>query len=545
MELSQESGTGRSTAIESEHLSPIRMNLEAIAVSPVGQAHRRIEGFRQDFGLQGFFSFTVDEDPAMLQNKDVRENRHYFLNVMRDENQRRRFFAAANLLQKLQKILPRRRIQAGAGLVQYQEGGSRHQGASNQHALALALGEKKPGPVGQGGAFDLTQNVQSALAIRSSDFAPKIDHGAFAANHRFQRGLASGNHLADGRADQADPSAQLAPVGSSISLRQQLHFAAARSQVAGQRAQERGFARTIGAENGPMFAGPDVPGNFVKNNRGAAPHGQIRNLENGHAPGASCAVMRTFVNWRLAALLLPLTALAQKPPSPLQWPVHPHQMMLVVTKDWQAVDGQLQRYEWNDRGWDPVGPVIQVVVGRRGMAWGRGLHPMPQPGPVKKEGDGKSPAGVFALRSTFGYEPLEKMASVKMPYVQCTGTLECVDDTNSGHYNQILDRTSVPKPDWRSSEHMHMTNGQYRLGIVIEHDTSPPAPGGGSCVFMHIWLGPSRGTSGCTAMRDGDIETIFGWLDSRADPVLIQLPQSEYARLKTAWHLPDIPTAAH
>ena len=135
-------------------------------------------------------------------------------------------------------------------------------------------------------------------------------------------------------------------------------------------------------------------------------------------------------------------------------------MILVVTKDWQAVDGQLQRFEFDDRTWELVGPPIRVVVGRSGMGWGKGLHPMPQPGPQKKEGDGKSPAGAFALLTAFGYAPPEKLPGIKMPYVQCTSTLECVDDTNSSHYNQILERPSVPQPDWHSSEKMRMTNGQ-------------------------------------------------------------------------------------
>jgi L,D-peptidoglycan transpeptidase YkuD (ErfK/YbiS/YcfS/YnhG family) len=216
-------------------------------------------------------------------------------------------------------------------------------------------------------------------------------------------------------------------------------------------------------------------------------------------------------------------------------------MILVVTKDWQAIDGQLQRFEATDRFWQPVGPPIRVVVGRSGMGWGRGEHSMPQPGPQKKEGDGKSPAGAFDLRYTFGSEPPEKVPGIKMPYIQCTRTLECVDDPKSPRYNQILDRPTNASPDWKSSEKMLMTNGQYRLGIVIEHDTAPPEPGAGSCVFMHIWLGPGIGTSGCTAMRDGDIEALIGWLDARANPILVQLPQAEYLRLQKHWRLPDMP----
>jgi len=248
--------------------------------------------------------------------------------------------------------------------------------------------------------------------------------------------------------------------------------------------------------------------------------------------------------WLWPAVLLSATAQGQPDTAGLFLPALSRQMILVVTPDWQAVDGRLQRFERIDHAWQPVGPLIRVVVGRNGMGWGRGVHPMPQPGPQKKEGDGKSPAGIFELRYAFGYEPPDKVPGIKMPYLQCTHTLECVDDPESSHYNQVLDRSSVPQPDWHGSEKMRMTNGQYRLGLAIEHDTSPPVPGDGSCVFIHIWLGPGIGTSGCTAMRDGDVETLLGWIDARTTPILVQLPQSEYLRLQKRWRLPDMPAPA-
>jgi len=86
-----------------------------------------------------------------------------------------------------------------------------------------------------------------------------------------------------------------------------------------------------------------------------------------------------------------------------------------------------------------------------------------------------------------------------------------------------------------------MTNGQYRLGLAIEHEHLAAGPGDGSCVFIHIWLGPGIGTSGCTAMRDGDVEDPARWIDARTTPILVQLPQSEYLRLQKRWRLPDMP----
>jgi D-alanyl-D-alanine dipeptidase len=217
-------------------------------------------------------------------------------------------------------------------------------------------------------------------------------------------------------------------------------------------------------------------------------------------------------------------------------------MVVVTTKDWTATEGTLRRFERMEIGWQQVGSAIPVVLGRSGLGWGRGLtNPPPSSDPEKKEGDGRSPAGIFRLKYAFGYAAPDQVRQIKLQYIQCTETVECVDDTNSAYYNIIKDRNSVEKVDWKSSEKMRMSDDEYRLGVFIEHNTLPTEPGAGSCVFMHIWKGPGHPTSGCTAMSTGGIESLLGWLDARASPVLVQLPEEEYKRRQARWLLPVIP----
>ena len=77
----------------------------------------------------------------------------------------------------------------------------------------------------------------------------------------------------------------------------------------------------------------------------------------------------------------------------------PHQqLLLVTTSSWDTPNGALQRYIWEDEGgnWNEVGNEIPVLIGKKGLGWGRGLHTSQGlTGPVKKEGDLKSPAGIF------------------------------------------------------------------------------------------------------------------------------------------------------
>jgi L,D-peptidoglycan transpeptidase YkuD (ErfK/YbiS/YcfS/YnhG family) len=223
------------------------------------------------------------------------------------------------------------------------------------------------------------------------------------------------------------------------------------------------------------------------------------------------------------------------------------QMIVVTTPDWNTVEGRLQRYERAkpEASWKPVGDPIAMVVGKKGMGWGAGLMSTGRPSrrspqdPVKKEGDGKSPAGVFRIGTAFGYAA-QKPEDWKMPYVPLTPSVECVDDSTSHFYNQIVDRATV-SPDWHSSEHMSEAGVAYRWGAVINHNIDPTLPTAGSCVFMHTWGGPHVGTAGCTAMPQQQLEPILAWLDPAKNPLLVQAPGAQYEKLRRLWHLPQLP----
>jgi D-alanyl-D-alanine dipeptidase len=216
------------------------------------------------------------------------------------------------------------------------------------------------------------------------------------------------------------------------------------------------------------------------------------------------------------------------------------QAVVVTTDDWEEIRATLRRYERLelDRPWVAVGRPVPVVVGRNGLAWGRGLHSGEMNGgPVKREGDGRAPAGIFRLSAAFGYAPAQEVPWIRMPYRQATPDLLCVDDEASLQYNRLVDRKTAPC-DWKSAEEMRRSDGQYRLGVVVDHNTAPVLPGGGSCIFLHIWAGPDVGTSGCTAMAPEGMEDLLGWLDPLMRPVLIQMPQGVYEGYRKRWVLP-------
>lgn len=194
------------------------------------------------------------------------------------------------------------------------------------------------------------------------------------------------------------------------------------------------------------------------------------------------------------------------------------QAIVVLTENHDTTSGSLQRYEREPGGvWRAVGGRVAVVVGRTGLANIDAKH----------EGDGKSPSGVYSFGTAFGFAPA---ADFLVPYRQLRDTTECVDDTGSRYYNQIVDHDAVPAVDWTSSEKMRAVS-VYQWGIVVNYNT-PAAPKRGSCIFMHIWSGPSSSTAGCTAMPQAELETILRWLDPAANPRLVQFTRSEYRGLR-------------
>lgn len=220
--------------------------------------------------------------------------------------------------------------------------------------------------------------------------------------------------------------------------------------------------------------------------------------------------------------------------SPLQ---SAKQLVVVTTADWGAIQGTMQRYERSGNGWSKVGQPIAVVVGRTGMGWGSGLiaSATKTGDPVKQEGDGRSPAGVFPIGSAFGYDE-QKPEWLKLPYVPLNAATECVDDAGSSYYNAVVDRVSTASPNWNSSEKMRSID-VYRWGVVVNQNAARERAAG-SCIFLHIWKGPERPTAGCTAMEQAKLEELMQWLDPSAHPLMVTLPRAEYDRLRSTWQLP-------
>ena len=198
---------------------------------------------------------------------------------------------------------------------------------------------------------------------------------------------------------------------------------------------------------------------------------------------------------------------------------HSGQLLVVTAKDWSTSTATLQRYYYTKENWWKTGKAISVQIGRNGLGWGIGLYTIPKNAKIiKKEGDGKAPAGIFSLKQGFGYAPYK----ISYPYEVYKETDHCVDDVKSKYYNKIVDSTKI-KQDYTSHERMKFSKDYYKYGIVVDHngiaDGAKSKRGAGSCIFIHIKKVP---TAGCTAMNEDEIKTILLWLNPEANPLLVQ-----------------------
>jgi len=202
------------------------------------------------------------------------------------------------------------------------------------------------------------------------------------------------------------------------------------------------------------------------------------------------------------------------------------QLLVVQTPSWAASTGTLQRYEKRSGKWQKIGRSIAVKVGKNGLAWGRGLHRIPRGEKrIKREGDGRAPAGIFRLSYAFG----DRAFKLQFPYHIMTQRHHCIDDSRSRYYNRVIDSSKVKK-DYKSFEHMKFTSGLYSYGLFVDHNPQR-IPGAGSCIFLHIKKKNGKPTVGCTAMSKSEIMTILRWLDPQKKPLLIQAPKSTIKRL--------------
>lgn len=226
-------------------------------------------------------------------------------------------------------------------------------------------------------------------------------------------------------------------------------------------------------------------------------------------------------------------------------PAQTSQAIIGVAEGWNSSHVTLSLVERLPGGaWQRVLGPIPGRLGNNGLVWGLGLHPNPRGAVVKKEGDGRSPAGVFALGGLWTTNRTPVKHDRRIPEVKVGPRDLWVSDVSRPTlYNRHVRLDHPAATPWELHEQMRQTDYPHSIKLLIRHNTEEtpgrPIPGAGSSIFFHIWRRDGKSpTAGCTSMPEANLRAIIARLDPSRSPVYILLPRAEYARLRKAWRLP-------
>jgi L,D-peptidoglycan transpeptidase YkuD (ErfK/YbiS/YcfS/YnhG family) len=196
-------------------------------------------------------------------------------------------------------------------------------------------------------------------------------------------------------------------------------------------------------------------------------------------------------------------------------------LVTAPTMNTSAATAQLFERDAAEAPWRAVHVAEPATLGLAGMAWGVGFRHLARDSePLKIEGDMRTPAGIYRIGRSFGFD-----ASSRPGYLRLErGKTVCVDDPSSAAYNTITLRAALGSKV--HAEDMGRIE-LYRRGLVIDYPTDAAAKGG-SCIFIHVWSAADRGTAGCIALPAPRVAALQDFAER--DAGLAVMPQRALGR---------------
>lgn len=201
-------------------------------------------------------------------------------------------------------------------------------------------------------------------------------------------------------------------------------------------------------------------------------------------------------------------------------------LVLVTAPSMESKHATLQTFERDTpvSPWQAASGPQPAMLGNQGVAWADSYQSYAGQGePIQVEGDNRSPAGVFALGQTFGFDNQSHPLHISLQRDRHI----CVDDLASPYYNQIVSRDQAG-PGVHAEEMRDIPT--YKRGIVIDLPTDREKRTG-SCIFLHIWNDAAVGTGGCIGLPENSVEELQTW-GGGGQAVIAILPQSARDRMQ-------------
>jgi D-alanyl-D-alanine dipeptidase len=213
------------------------------------------------------------------------------------------------------------------------------------------------------------------------------------------------------------------------------------------------------------------------------------------------------------------------------------QLLIVTVPNMSTTAAHMRTYERSSPAapWQAKSGPEAAVVGARGIGWGaRFAHLRKDKEPLKQEGDMRTPAGIYRLAESFGFEKGANDGHMQLK----PGMNFCVEDVKSPYYGMIVKREAIEKKT--SGEDMSVVP-QMKRGLVIDY---PPRrfSKAGSCIFLHVWRGGGVGTAGCVALPEERVKFLQSWATSRHTVIAI-LEEGAFPRFQGCLPSPDGPVS--
>lgn len=122
----------------------------------------------------------------------------------------------------------------------------------------------------------------------------------------------------------------------------------------------------------------------------------------------------------------------------------------------------------------------------------------------KQEGDGATPVGRWPLRAVLYRPDRVVRPDTALPVRALDPDDGWCDDPGHADYNRP---TRLPHP--ASCEKMWRDDGLYDVVVILGHNDSPPVPGKGSAIFLHVADPEGKPTQGCVALPLPDLLAVL------------------------------------
>ena len=116
----------------------------------------------------------------------------------------------------------------------------------------------------------------------------------------------------------------------------------------------------------------------------------------------------------------------------------------------------------------------------------------------KKEGDMKTPKGIFSLGHLFYRKDRNVQIKTKMKLISINKNMGWCDDVSSNKYNKLINVNQKIK-----HERLYRKDNKYDLLLPINYNTYPIKKNKGSAIFIHLTKNYKK-TAGCISISKKD-----------------------------------------